>query len=311
MPGVRFVEVGPRDGLQNEPRVLPAATRIELIGRLAAAGLREVEVGSMVRPDLVPQLADTAQVVRGVADLPLERRIVLDPNRRGLERAIAAGAPDVAVFVAASDTFNERNIGRSTRSAMDEMRAVITQARDVGIAVRGYVSTIFGCPFEGRVEPRHVVPLVEQLLDFGCYEISLGDTIGIGHPAETRTLVRALAGSVPLERLSVHMHDTHGRGLANTLTAFDEGVSAADTSVGGLGGCPFAGEGATGNLATEHLVRALTDRGAELDIDLDALVETAEWIHRHLGRASDGSVAYRERSAAVQFASPRVDESRR
>lgn len=245
----------------------------------------------MVRPDLVRQLADTAQVVRDTADIPLDRRIVLVPNRRGLERALEAGAPDVAVFVAASDTFNERNIGRSTRSAMQEFVAVIADAREADVAVRGYVSTVFGCPFEGAVQPSQVVPLVEQLLALGCYEISLGDTIGVGHPSQVRSLVRALATSVPLERLSVHMHDTHDRGLVNTMAAFDEGIRAADTSVGGLGGCPFAGEGATGNLATETLVRTLAEQGEDVGVDLDALLSTAEWITALLGKDVDRRAA--------------------
>jgi len=294
MAGVRIVEVGPRDGLQNESRALAAATRSQLVRRLAGAGLRELEVGSMVRPDLVPQLADTAQVVRDTADIPLDRRIVLVPNRRGLERALEAGAPDVAVFVAASDTFNERNIGRSTRSAMQEFAAVIADAREADVAVRGYVSTVFGCPFEGSVQPSQVVPLVEQLLALGCYEISLGDTIGVGLPSQVRSLVRALAASVPLERLSVHMHDTHDRGLVNTMAAFDEGIRAADTSVGGLGGCPFAGEGATGNLATETLVRTLAEQGEDVGVDLDALLSTAEWITALLGKDVDGRAASQE-----------------
>lgn len=290
MTQIRIIEVGPRDGLQNESRTLSAATRAALVRRLAEAGLREIEVGSMVRPDLIPQLADTDAVIQEVASLRLDRAIVLVPNRRGLARAVEAGARDVAVFVAASDTFNERNIGRSTSAAMGEFGAVVSEARAAGVSVRGYVSTIFGCPFEGPVEPAKVVPLVERLLELGCYEVSLGDTIGVGRPVEARGLVRTLARSVPLARLSVHMHDTHGRGLTNTLAALDEGVGAADTSVAGLGGCPFAGEGATGNLATERLVEALSARGEDTGVDRDALASTAEWIRGRLdGAAADRS----------------------
>lgn len=286
MSTIRIIEVGPRDGLQNESRALAAATRTELIGRLAAAGLREIEIGSMVRADLVPQLADTERVILDVAPMPLRRAIVLVPNRRGLARALEANARDVAVFVAASDTFNERNIGWTTRAAMNEFRAVAAEALSAGIAVRGYVSTVFGCPFEGPVGPHQVAPLVEQMLAMGCYEVSLGDTIGVGSPSETSRLVRTLADSVPVDRLSVHMHDTHRRGLANTLAAFDEGVTAADTSVGGLGGCPFAGEGATGNLATETLLQVLVERGEDVGVDLDAVVATADWIGAHLGHGA-------------------------
>jgi hydroxymethylglutaryl-CoA lyase len=279
---IRIIEVGPRDGLQNESRVLDAATRVELVRRLAAAGLREIEVGSMVRGDLVPQLADTDRVLADLDDLALDRSIVLVPNRRGLARALEAGAPEVAVFAAASDTFNERNIGRSTTSAMDEFTQVARDAIGAGLSVRGYVSTVFGCPFEGPVRPESVLPLVDAMLDMGCYEVSLGDTIGVGTPEDTRALITELSRAVGLERISVHMHDTHDRGLVNTLTALDLGVRAADTSVGGLGGCPFAGEGATGNLATESLVRALAERGEAVDVDLASLQDTASWITREL-----------------------------
>jgi hydroxymethylglutaryl-CoA lyase len=279
---IRIIEVGPRDGLQNESRVLDAATRVELVRRLAAAGLREIELGSMVRGDLVPQLADTDQVLADLDDLVLDRTIVLVPNRRGLDRALEAGAPVVAVFAAASDTFNERNIGRSTSSAMAEFAEVAREAIAAGVAVRGYVSTVFGCPFEGAVRPESVLRLVEAMLDMGCYEVSLGDTIGVGTAEDTRTLVTEVSRAVGLERISVHMHDTHDRGLVNTLTAIDLGVRAADTSVGGLGGCPFAGEGATGNLATESLVRALAERDQAVDIDLSSLQDTASWITREL-----------------------------
>ncbi|MBS4754554.1 hydroxymethylglutaryl-CoA lyase [Nocardioides sp. zg-ZUI104] len=274
--------MGPRDGLQNERRVLGHQTRAELVRRLAAAGLREIEVGSMVRPDLVPQLADTDRVLADVADLSLDRSIVLVPNRRGLERALEAGAPAVAVFAAASDTFNRRNIGRSTEDALAEFAAVAAAALAAGVPVRGYASTIFGCPFEGAVTSAQVVPLVEAMLEMGCYEVSLGDTIGVGTPEQTHLLVEDVARAVGLERIAVHMHDTQGRGLINTLTALDLGVPAADTSVGGLGGCPFAGEGATGNLATESLVAALAQRGQAVDVDLAALTDTADWILREL-----------------------------
>lgn len=282
MSTIRIVEVGPRDGLQNEPQVLDAPTRVQLIRRLASAGLREIEVGSMVRGDLIPQLADTDQVLAALVDLELDRSIVLVPNQRGLERALEAGARAVAVFAAVSDTFNEHNIGRTTSSALAEFARVAGVAIAAGVPVRGYVSTVFGCPFEGEVRPEQVVPLVESMFAMGCYEVSLGDTIGVGTPEQTRDLIQAVSAATGLERISVHMHDTHDRGLVNTLTAIDEGVRAADTSVGGLGGCPFAGEGATGNLATESLVHALVERGEDVSVDLAALTSTAEWILQEL-----------------------------
>lgn len=280
---VRIVEVGPRDGLQNESRVLAPSTRVELVRRLAAAGLSEIEVGSMVRDDLLPQLAETDAVLAGLSGVPLARSIVLVPNSRGLDRALEAGAPVVAVFAAASDTFNRRNIGRDTATAMADFAVIAREARAAEVPVRGYVSTVFGCPFEGEVSPEQVVPLVDAMFEMGCYEVSLGDTIGVGTPAQMRELVTALSRTVGVDRLSVHMHDTYDRGLVNTLTAIDMGIPAADTSVGGLGGCPFAGDGATGNLSTETLVRALIERGEAVDIDLDALIATADWIHRELG----------------------------
>ncbi|HWL43985.1 MAG TPA: hydroxymethylglutaryl-CoA lyase [Ilumatobacter sp.] len=288
---ITIVEVGPRDGLQNEPGVVPPAVKVELIERLVAAGLSALEIASFVRPDRIPQLADGDEVAAAL-DLPAHvRAIALAPNAAGLDRAVRAGVGEVAVFVAASDQFNLRNVNRTTDAAIEMFRPVVDGAQAAGVRVRGYVSTVLGCPYQGHVPLDDVCRVAEALVELGCGEISLGDTIGIGTPFEVRRLVRRVADVVPVERLAAHMHDTYGMGLANSLAAIDEGVRTVDASVGGLGGCPYAGPGARGNLATEDLVYALRGSGFDTGVDLDALVDTSWWLAGQLGRDPYARVA--------------------
>lgn len=288
---VTIVEVGPRDGLQNEPGVVPAHVKVELIERLVAAGLRAIEVTSFVRPDRIPQLADGDEVAAALALPDDVRAIALAPNSAGLERAVRAGVGEVAVFVAASDEFNRRNVNRTTTEAIEMFRPVAEGARAAGVRVRGYVSTVLGCPYQGEVPLDDVCRVAEALVELGCEEISLGDTIGIGTPSGVRRLIARVREVVPVERLAAHMHDTYGMGLANSLAAIDEGVRVVDSSVGGLGGCPYAGPGARGNLATEDLVYALRDSEYDTGVDLDALVATSWWLARQLGRDPYARVA--------------------
>ncbi len=280
---ITIVEVGPRDGLQNEPGVVPTPVKIEFIERLARTGLTVVEATSFVPPRWVPQLADAAEVMDGIDRRPGVRYPVLVPNDRGLDAALAHGAEEVAVFGAASEAFSRRNLNRSIDESLDMFAPVVERAHDAGVRVRGYVSTVLGCPFQGDVPIADVVRMTVRMFDLGVEEVSLGDTIGIGTPGQVRTLLAALADEVEVARLAVHMHDTYGQGLANTLAAFEAGVSVADTSAGGLGGCPYA-PGAKGNLATEDLVHALHGSGIETGIDLDGLVDVTAWMSERLGR---------------------------
>lgn len=286
---VTIVEVGPRDGLQNEPVVLPAPTKIELITRLAGCGLEAIEVASFVRADRVPQLADGDLVAPAVAAVP--RRIALTPNSSGVARAVAAGVTEAAVFVAVSDTFNRRNINRSTDAALEGLAPAIAAAKEHGLRVRGYVSTVIACPHEGRVAPRDVAQLAATLVRLGADELSLGDTIGRGNPSQVVAVVDEVAATVPVEHLAVHMHDTFGMGLANSLAAVERGVRTVDTSVAGLGGCPFAGTGANGNLATEDLVYALRGSRHDTGVDLDRLLDVSWWISGCLDRTPSSRVA--------------------
>lgn len=295
---VMIVEVGPRDGLQNIATPIPADVKVELIERLGNCGLQRIEVTSFVRADRIPQLADADEVARRAAAVFDGRRIALAPNIAGLDRAAAAGVDEVAVFAAASETFSGRNLNRGVAASLEMFRPVVAAAKQRGFTVRGYASTVLGCPYEGAVALGAVVSLVEALVSMGCDEISLGDTIGVGTPAATRQLIRAVSAVVPIERLAVHMHDTYGMGLANSMAAFDEGVRIADAAVGGLGGCPYAGPGARGNLATEDLLYALGDSAMRPVVDLDAIVATAWWLSGHLGRPPESRVATAWRSRA-------------
>jgi hydroxymethylglutaryl-CoA lyase len=287
---VTIVEVGPRDGLQNEPGVVPTASKVAFIDRLARTGLRVVEATSFVRPDRVPQLADAAEVMAGISPVDGVRYPVLVPNERGLDAALTAGVGEVAVFAAASEAFSEANLGRGIDASLEMFTPVVRRATAEGLRVRGYVSTVCGCPYQGEVPVEDVIRVTMALLDLGCHEISLGDTIGVGTVGQVQSLIEAVAAEAPIGQLAVHLHDTYGQGLANTLAAFEAGITVADASAGGLGGCPFA-PGAKGNLATEDLVYALHGSGVDSGVDLDALVETSAWMAHVLGRPPASRVA--------------------
>jgi hydroxymethylglutaryl-CoA lyase len=280
---VRIVEVGPRDGLQNEKAIVPAATKIALIDRLSAAGHRTVEATSFVSPKWITQLADAAEVYAGIQKFDGVDYPVLVPNLQGYERALAVGVREVAVFTAASEAFNRKNINATIDESIERFLPVLERARNDGIKVRGYVSTVLGCPYQGEVDLRDVVRIARRIHELGCYEVSLGDTIGIGTAAKARTMLRAVADEVPMGALAVHFHDTRGQALANVFACVEEGVRVVDASVAGLGGCPYA-NGATGNVATEDVVYLLHGMGMATGIDLDALVATGQWISAELGR---------------------------
>jgi isopropylmalate/homocitrate/citramalate synthase len=271
---VRIVEVGPRDGLQNEDALVPAEAKVAFVESLAAAGLPVVEVTSFVSPRAIPQLADADDVFRRVRRVPGVRYPVLVPNMRGMERAERAGADAVAVFTAASEAFNERNIGMTIAQSLRAFEPVLERAAALGWWRRGYVSTAFGCPYSGAVDPARVVEVCDALLELGCDEISVGDTIGVAEPGDVRTVCDALLDRLPLERLALHLHDTHGRALDNVRAGLERGISIYDSSAGGTGGCPFA-PGAPGNLATESLCAMLDRLGIEHGVDADRVAEAA------------------------------------
>ncbi|MBL0029258.1 MAG: hydroxymethylglutaryl-CoA lyase [Rhodanobacteraceae bacterium] len=280
---VRIVEVGPRDGLQNEKTIVPAATKITLIDRLSAAGHRSVEATSFVSPKWIPQLADAAEVYAGIQKHEGVDYPVLVPNLQGYERALAVGVREVAVFTAASEAFNRRNINASIDESIERFAPILERAHNDGVKVRGYVSTVLGCPYQGDVDLRDVVRVAKRIHALGCYEVSLGDTIGIGTPAKARAMLRAVADAVPMGALAVHFHDTRGQALANVFACVEAGVRVVDASVAGLGGCPYA-NGATGNVASEDVVYLLHGMGFATGIDLDALVAAGQWISAELGR---------------------------
>ena len=287
---VKVVEVGPRDGLQNEKQVVPAAVKVELIDRLGAAGVPVIEATSFVSPKWIPQLADAAEVMAALKPRPGVDYPVLVPNVQGLERALAAGARSVAVFTAASDAFNRKNINCDIAESLARIRPVVEQSRARNLPVRAYVSCALGCPYQGAVPVADVVRVAKALTDMGCGEISLGDTIGIGTPRAARDMVKAVASEVPVGQLAAHFHDTRGQALANTLASLEEGVRIVDASVSGLGGCPYA-NGASGNLATEDLVYMLHGMGFATGIDLAALTETARWMSGQLAREPASKMA--------------------
>jgi hydroxymethylglutaryl-CoA lyase len=290
MDSVRIVEVGPRDGLQNEPGEVPAEVKIELIERLADAGLPAVEATAFVSPKWIPQMADHAEVLEGIRRKPGVSYPVLTPNLKGFEAARAAGATEVAVFGAASEAFSKKNINCSIAESLERFRPVAEAAKASGIKVRGYVSCVLGCPYEGEVNPARVAQVAGALFDMGCYEISLGDTIGVGTPRKTRAMIEACAQRVPIERLAGHYHDTYGQALANIYASLESGVSSFDTSVAGLGGCPYAA-GASGNVATEDVVYMLHGLGIRTGIDLDRLVDIGQWICGFLKKESPSKAA--------------------
>ncbi|HEX7054617.1 MAG TPA: hydroxymethylglutaryl-CoA lyase [Burkholderiales bacterium] len=286
---VRLVEVGPRDGLQNEKAELPTAVKVELIERLADAGLPAVEATAFVSPKWVPQMADHTEVLERLRRKPGVDYPVLAPNLKGFEAARAAGAKEVAVFGAASESFSRKNINCSIAESLDRFRPVARAAAEAGIRVRGYVSCVLGCPYEGEVAPERVAEVAAALYEMGCYEVSLGDTIGVGTPAKTRAMIEACAKRVPIEKLAGHYHDTYGQALANIYASLELGVRTFDASVAGLGGCPYAA-GASGNVATEDVVYLLNGLGMRTGVDLDALVGIGRWICGILGREPSSKV---------------------
>jgi hydroxymethylglutaryl-CoA lyase len=280
---VKVVEVGPRDGLQNEEVVLPVGARVELCDRLVAAGLSVVEVGAFVSPKWVPQMADSAEVLRRVHRREGVRLPLLVPNRKGFELARAAGAREIAVFTAASETFNRRNTNAGIDESFARFAEFVPEARREGTWVRGYVSTCFGCPYEGPVPPERVVDVARRLVEAGCDEVSIGDTIGVAVPTQVGDVIGRLREAVPVERLAVHFHDTRGTALANVLAALQEGIGIVDSAAGGLGGCPYA-PGASGNLATEDLLYMLHGMGIATGVDLAAVTEASRALAGRLGK---------------------------
>jgi len=289
---VRIVEVSPRDGLQNEKPSVPTATKIELVRRLGAAGLKTIEATAFVSPKWVPQMADNADVMAGIARLQGDGGInypVLVPNLKGLEAALAAGAREVAVFGAASEAFSQKNINCSIADSLERFRPVVEAAKKADVKVRGYVSCVLGCPYQGEVAPQAVADVAWALYEMGCYEVSLGDTIGAGTPEKTKTMIEAVARHLPLKKIAGHYHDTFGMAVANIYASLQCGVSTFDSSVAGLGGCPYS-PGASGNVATEEVVYLLDGLGIDTGIDLAALAATGAWISGELGRGSNSRV---------------------
>jgi hydroxymethylglutaryl-CoA lyase len=287
---VKIVEVGARDGLQNEAQVVPTAVKVSLIDRLAAAGLTTIEAGAFVHPKRVPQMADTADVLAGLARRPGVRYPVLVPNETGMARALAAGAEEVAVFAAASESFSQHNINCSIDESLARFAPVMDAAAAKGVPVRGYVSCVLGCPYEGEISSARVAEVSARLVGMGCYEISLGDTIGVGTPGKARAMMESVAARVPLGQLAVHFHDTYGQALANIHACLELGVATVDSSVAGLGGCPYA-PGATGNVASEDVLYLLDGLGIETGVDLAKLVAAGTFISEHLDRQPVSKVA--------------------
>lgn len=287
---VRLVEVGPRDGLQNEAQMISTADKVRLVDDLSAAGLRHIEVGSFVSPRWVPQMAGSADVFAHIQHSADVTYAALTPNLRGLEDALAAGATEVAVFAAASEAFSQRNINCSISESLERFAPVMQAARLHGVQVRGYVSCVLGCPYQGSVAPEQVAAVARELIAMGCYEVSLGDTIGTGTPGATRKLLEIVAGHIPRGQLAGHFHDTYGQALANIYASLLEGIEVFDSSVAGLGGCPYA-QGATGNVASEDVVYMLQGLEIETGIDLDRLISAGQRISSTLGRPNGSRVA--------------------
>jgi hydroxymethylglutaryl-CoA lyase len=287
---VRIVEVGPRDGLQNEKTPVSVTARIAFIEALVGAGLHTVEVGAFVSPKAIPQMVDSDQVLKGVDHHPDCEFHVLVPNEKGYEAARAAGAKVIAVFGSASEGFSRANINCSVAESIERFRPVIARARADGVKVRGYISCVLGCPYDGEVMPQAVVDVARVLWELGCYEVSLGDTIGVGTPRKARELLRAVAGHVPIAHLAMHFHDTYGQALANLYAGMEEGARVIDSAAGGLGGCPYA-PGATGNVATEDVVYMLEGMGISTGVDLSRLVKATNEVSKLVGRSPVSRVA--------------------
>ena len=287
---VRMFEVGARDGLQNEAATVPAEVKIGLIDRLSAAGLPAIESGSFVSPKWVPQMADTAAVLAGIARRPGTSYPVLTPNMQGFEAAVAAGAEEVAIFAAASEAFSHKNINCSIAESLQRFAPVAAAAAEKGVRVRGYVSCVLGCPYEGEIAPAKVAEVAGQLFRMGCYEVSLGDTVGVGTPRKAQAMIEAVAAVLPREKIGLHFHDTYGQALANILACMELGIAVIDSSVAGLGGCPYA-KGASGNVASEDVLYMLDGLGIETGVDLEKLVAAGRYISDFLGRQPASRVA--------------------
>ncbi len=292
---VRLVEVGPRDGLQNEKQPISVADKVRLVDDLSAAGLEYVEVGSFVSPQWVPQMAGSAEVFAKIQQKPAVTYAALTPNLKGFEAAMLAGVKEVAVFAAASEAFSQKNINCSISESLARFMPLMDAAREQGVRVRGYVSCVLGCPYEGEVAPQQVAAVARELFEMGCYEVSLGDTIGTGTAGQTRTLLETVGRDIPRDKLAGHFHDTYGQALANIYASLLEGIQVFDSSVAGLGGCPYA-RGASGNVASEDVLYLLDGLGIHTGIDLDALVQAGERICAVLGRDNGSRVARARRS---------------
>jgi hydroxymethylglutaryl-CoA lyase len=290
MTAVHIVEVGPRDGLQNEKQVVPTDTKLELIARLADAGLRDIEATSFVSPKRMPQMADHAELMRRLPRRDGVSYPVLTPNLQGFEAALQAGAREVAVFASASEAFSQRNINCSIAESIERFEPLMAAAQRAGLRVRGYVSCVVGCPYEGIVAAQRVADVAARLADIGCYEISLGDTIGVGTPGSVLRMLEAVSACTSVDRLAGHFHDTYGMAVANVHAAYTFGLRVFDSSVSGLGGCPYA-QGASGNVATEDLVYLLNGLGVDTGVDLDRLIDCSAWISSVLGREPSSRVA--------------------
>lgn len=286
----RIVEVGARDGLQNEPVMVGSADKIALINRLSDSGLGAIEVGSFVSAQRVPQMADTAEILAGIDRRPGTNYPVLVPNQKGLEAGLSAGADEIALFCAASETFSQRNINCSIKQSLERFSELAKLALSRGVKVRGYISCVAGCPYEGAIAAKVVADMATRLVALGCYEVSLGDTIGIATPGQVQTLLEVVTENVPKQQLAVHFHDTYGQALANILVALDVGITTIDSSVAGLGGCPFA-PGASGNVATEDVLYMLNGLGIETGVDLDRLIAAGSFISDILARPTRSRVA--------------------
>jgi hydroxymethylglutaryl-CoA lyase len=286
---VKIVEVGPRDGLQNEKSIISAQDKIKFIDLLSNTGLQTIEATSFVSPKWIPQLADAEEVYKGIAKRPGVAYPVLIPNERGMERALPVDVKEIAVFTAASETFNQKNINATIAESIERFKPVMAIAAKHGIRVRGYISTVIGCPYEGAIKPEAVARVAKDLAAIGCYEISLGDTIGVGTPVKAQAMLKAAAAEVPLDRLAVHFHDTYGQALANIHACLELGVAVVDSSTSGLGGCPYA-KGATGNVATEDVLFMLTGMGIETGVDMTKLLAAGAFISGLLKRTPESKL---------------------
>ncbi|TVQ68946.1 MAG: hydroxymethylglutaryl-CoA lyase [Oceanospirillales bacterium] len=288
---VRIFEMSPRDGLQNEPgEIIPTAIKVELINRLSDCGLTHIESASFVSPKWVPQMGDATEVMAGISRKAGVTYAALTPNMKGLESAIAAKADEVAVFSAASEAFTQKNINCSIAESLERFAPIMETARNHGMKVRGYVSTVMGCPYQGDVDPKQVALVAKAMFEMGCYEISLGDTIGVGTPLKAKRMLEAVSKEIPINQLAAHFHDTYGQAIGNLYAVLEEGIAVIDASVAGLGGCPYA-KGASGNVATEDVLYLLKGLGIETGVDLQKLINTGDWITTQLNRANGSKVA--------------------